>query len=279
MARHVARVVDDHVPVAALQRVEPAVAIAEQRLDARRRLRLALAAIEERHRVAARQRLADEVRADEPGAAEDQDAQRAVAGGFTGDAAREARGNWQARPPTEKFAPVHGHRPGSITTERRRYAARARAARRTAAPPTRPRAARAPAIPRRSALPWFTSTSACCAEMPASPSRCPRQPQRSISHAADSLLRPSPAGYTGACGCSARIRAGQRGIDDRILEEAAGVADHGRIRQLAATQPAHRIGHLPRRRIRGRRPARRVPRAHRRSRAAAGGAAGGTRRR
>jgi len=44
------------------------------------------------------------------------------------------------------------------------------------------------------AAPWLTSTSACCADTPASPSRCPRQPQRSISHAADSLLLPAPAG-------------------------------------------------------------------------------------
>ena len=76
---------------------------------------LALAAVEERHRVAACQRLAHEVRADEAGAAEDQDAQLALARRTRRRcSAREGRGNRECSRRQQEFAPVHDLLPLSI---------------------------------------------------------------------------------------------------------------------------------------------------------------------
>ena len=72
LLRRVRGVVDDGIPVAPFQRVDLPVAIADQLLDAGIGLGIALAAIEQRERVAAGLERIDEVRADEAGAAEDE---------------------------------------------------------------------------------------------------------------------------------------------------------------------------------------------------------------
>ena len=76
VARHVAGVVDDHVPLAILEPVDLAIAIALDAFDLGITIRLRLAAIEERERMAAFQRQRRHVQADEAGAAQDQDLQR-----------------------------------------------------------------------------------------------------------------------------------------------------------------------------------------------------------
>src|SRR5690606_35788821 len=109
------------------------------------------------------------------------------------------------------------HQPRGLEERRRLFAARGGA--HHVAPTIRGSGSRATpkrsctdaAMPRASAsscapvaLPWLTSTSAWLAVTPASPSRCPFQPQASISHAAESLRSPSsPTGKTGRAGLSA----------------------------------------------------------------------------
>jgi ribosomal protein S18 acetylase RimI-like enzyme len=73
-ARHVAARVDDRVEVAAAQLVEPAVAVAAQLLGLREELGPRLAAVEERHVVAVRERGVDDVTAEELSATEDEHA-------------------------------------------------------------------------------------------------------------------------------------------------------------------------------------------------------------
>jgi hypothetical protein len=70
------RIIDADVPVAALERFEVAVAIAEQFLDRAGPGLLLTAAVEDGDVVPAGQRIADLVRSDETRAAEDQQAQR-----------------------------------------------------------------------------------------------------------------------------------------------------------------------------------------------------------
>ena len=82
--RDVAGVVDDDVPLASLQRVELALAVAVQRLDVFDAIRIALAAVEVRDLPAARERELRHVRPDEPGAAEDQHRARAFVFGASG---------------------------------------------------------------------------------------------------------------------------------------------------------------------------------------------------
>ena len=78
LSREVTGVVDDDVPLAALQHVDRAgdVAVADQRLDVGEQSGIALAAVEQRQLVTAGAQLAHEVRADEAGAAEDQHLRR-----------------------------------------------------------------------------------------------------------------------------------------------------------------------------------------------------------
>src|SRR6185369_15657502 len=75
LARHVARVVDGHVPVAALERVELAVAIADQRFQILEQAGVAATTIEQRDLMAAGLQRLHEMRPEEAGAAEDQHAQ------------------------------------------------------------------------------------------------------------------------------------------------------------------------------------------------------------
>ena len=75
VARHVAGVVDDHVPVAALQCVELAVAVADQRFEILEQPGIALATVEESDLMSARLQRLDEMRPEEAGAAEDEHAQ------------------------------------------------------------------------------------------------------------------------------------------------------------------------------------------------------------
>ena len=75
--RHAGRIIDHDIPFATLERVELAVAIADQLLDAFRQFaRMRFAAIENRDLVSARERITDLKRPGETGAAEDQNAQR-----------------------------------------------------------------------------------------------------------------------------------------------------------------------------------------------------------
>src|SRR5437868_2195519 len=67
-------VVDHRVPLPALERLQVAVAIADELLDVREERGIGLAAIEQRDRVAAVERVLDLIRADEAGAAEDENA-------------------------------------------------------------------------------------------------------------------------------------------------------------------------------------------------------------
>jgi hypothetical protein len=70
------RIIDADVPIAALERFEVAVAIAEQFLDRAGPGLLLTAAVEDGDVVPAGQRIADLVRSDETRAAEDQQAHR-----------------------------------------------------------------------------------------------------------------------------------------------------------------------------------------------------------
>ena len=73
-ARHVAARVDDRVERASLERGQVAVAVAAQLLDVREQLGPRLAAVEERHVVAAFERRVDDVAAEELRSAENEDA-------------------------------------------------------------------------------------------------------------------------------------------------------------------------------------------------------------
>ncbi len=73
-ARDVTARVDDRVEARGPRRVEVAVAVAAQLLDGREELGPRLAAVEERHVVAAFERRVDDVAAEELGSAEDEDA-------------------------------------------------------------------------------------------------------------------------------------------------------------------------------------------------------------
>ena len=90
MARHVARVVDDHVPFAILEPVDLAIAIALDAFDLGITIRLGLAAIEEGERMATLQRQRRHVQADEARSAEDEDLQRLRLFGRPRRAARRA---------------------------------------------------------------------------------------------------------------------------------------------------------------------------------------------
>jgi hypothetical protein len=94
------------------------------------------------------------------------------------------------------------------------------------------------------AWPWLTSTSACSAETPASPSRWPFQPHWSISQAADSLRVSSPAPRnTGIAGCVGLqclgLAIGTIGFLKKLpaLPNRAGSA-------ACAADADHRLGHL-----------------------------------
>ncbi len=128
-------------------------------------------------------------------------------------------------------------------------------ARRISPAPKPPRAAQAPAAAARSPAPRLTSTSACCADTAASPSRQPRQPACSISQAADNLRSAAvDAGKTGMpskrdCSSTATARATTGFL--KKLPALPATAGSGslrlRMRRTAAAtlrgvggQPAHR---------------------------------------
>ena len=74
--RHDRRIVDHHIPFASLKRVELAIAIADQLLDAFRQFAgMRFAAIENGHLVSARERISHLERSGKAGAAENQNAQ------------------------------------------------------------------------------------------------------------------------------------------------------------------------------------------------------------
>src|SRR5262249_49624829 len=119
-ARHEARRVDDRVPRTAAQRLELAVAIALQLLDVRKQIRMRLAAVEQRQRVAARACRVDDVRPDEVRATEDEDrllrrrrdrwSGRAGSGGRRWLLARTARDRERARDGTGEERATIDHR-------------------------------------------------------------------------------------------------------------------------------------------------------------------------
>ena len=108
-ARHVAGVVDDHVPVATLQGVELAVAVADQRFEILEQSRVAVAAIEQRDLVSAGLQRLDEMRPEKAGAAEDEHAQLlALRKGWAARQCGCSRGCEQLN----RFASLHGTSPG-----------------------------------------------------------------------------------------------------------------------------------------------------------------------
>ena len=76
--RHVARGVDDRVPLPSLQDAKAAVPVADQLLDARKEARIGLAAIEERRHVASGLSRPNHVGTDESGPADEQDPKRSL---------------------------------------------------------------------------------------------------------------------------------------------------------------------------------------------------------
>jgi hypothetical protein len=106
------RVVDYRVPLAPLEGGEVVVAVADQGLDVGKEMRCGPTAVEQRHRMAAGQRVPHLVRSDEAGAAEDQYAQPAgwglgaqgacLAGGWRERGGRRCRG-------ADERATGHGH--------------------------------------------------------------------------------------------------------------------------------------------------------------------------
>src|SRR5690606_4977483 len=105
VARHVARVVDYDVPLALVQRIELAVAIAEPRFEIWKQPRIALASVEQRERVTALAARIHDVRTDEARAAEDQNAHRLDLLREQASARNRREGGGRGR--LEYFAPIH----------------------------------------------------------------------------------------------------------------------------------------------------------------------------
>ena len=111
------RVVDADIPVAALQRLQVGgVAVAEQLLDRARPGALLLAAVEDGHLVPARQRVADFVRPDKTGAAQDQKLQfpHRWLGGRAGEPARKDESRRRGRRRRDDVSPGRARNWGHV---------------------------------------------------------------------------------------------------------------------------------------------------------------------
>ncbi len=123
------------------------------------------------------------------------------------------------------------------------------APRRTRPAPSRRCGAPAPAVARRWRAPWLTSTSACCARHAgiAVAMALPAALRRSATPPTACGVSSLPPRNTGSAGCASLQRLGLRGRHDRILEEAAGIADHAPGRAACAADADHRLGDVRRR--------------------------------
>ena len=78
MARIEAGIVDDDIPLAPSQRIQLAIPVSNQSLDPREHAGVRAAPVEQRQCVTSLKRVANLMRSDEAGAAQDQDAERGL---------------------------------------------------------------------------------------------------------------------------------------------------------------------------------------------------------